>query len=140
LLLTIDYGLNNIENAYIKFAMDPSQTIIPQINTKTPQPAVFHLIDSRTNGVNLYSYSSNIYEMQKTIYTLSEVLGYTSFAFLLLGLVSPVGKIIVVEALAVIQLGFFTVLQFDKIPPTFIGFKRLLPSSGINDIGLTTMF
>lgn len=78
--------------------------------------------------------------MQKTVYTLSEVLGYTSFVFLLLGLVSPVGKIIVVEALAVIQLGFFTVLQFDKIPPTFIGFKCLLPSSGINDIGLATSF
>lgn len=76
--------------------------------------------------------------MQKTIYTLSTVLGYTSFVFMLCGLITPVGKLIVVEALAVIQLGFFTVLQFDKITPTFIGLKNLLPSNGFNDVDIVT--
>jgi hypothetical protein len=118
--------------------MDPSKTALPQINTKPLQPTVFHFIDSRANGVNLYNYGASIYEMQKIIYMLSSVLGYTSFALMFCGLISPVGKLIVVEALAVIQLGFFTVLQFDKIPPTFIGFKHLLSSSGINDIDSVT--
>jgi hypothetical protein len=118
--------------------MDPSQTALPQINAKPIQPEVFHFIDSRTNGVNLYSYSTDIYDMQKTIYTLSNVLGYTSFVFLLCGLITPVGKLIVIESLAVIQLGFFTVLQFGKIPPTFIGLKNLLASSGVNNFDIVT--
>lgn len=137
-VLTIDYGLQNIENAYIKFAMDPSQTSLTQINTKPPQLSVFHYIDSGTNGVNLYNYSPDIYAMKNMVFTLSGVLGYTSFIFLLLGLVCPVGKLVVLEALAVVQLGFFTVLQFDKIPPTFIGFKNLLSSFGLNDLDLTS--
>jgi hypothetical protein len=53
-------------------------------------------------------------------------------AFLLVGFVVPSGKLIVVESLAVIQLAFFSVLQFKNIPPTYIGFKKLTLSNGYN--------
>jgi hypothetical protein len=51
---------------------------------------------------------------------------------MLLGLFGPGGKLIVVEALAVIQITYFSILQFQKIPPTFIGFKALIFSNGYN--------
>lgn len=50
-----------------------------------------------------------------------------------MGFLFPIGKLIVLECLAVIQLSFFSILQFDKIAPTFIGLKRLIVSSGYND-------
>jgi hypothetical protein len=59
--------------------------------------------------------------------------GMICLAFAFIGLCVPAGKLIVIEALAVVQLTFFSVLQFDKIPPTFIGFKNLIYSSGYND-------
>lgn len=55
---------------------------------------------------------------------------------LVLGCCVPSGKIIILEALAVVQISFFSVLQFGKIPPTFVGLKSLGWSSGYNDGGL----
>jgi hypothetical protein len=64
---------------------------------------------------------------------MSAFLGYIAMIFAFLGLLCPVGKIIVEEALVVIQLSFFSILQFKKIPPTFIGFRNLIFSNGYND-------
>jgi NADH:ubiquinone oxidoreductase subunit 6 (subunit J) len=36
----------------------------------------------------------------------------------------------------VIQLSYFSILQFSKIPPTFIGFRNLILANGYNDIPL----
>jgi hypothetical protein len=33
----------------------------------------------------------------------------------------------------VIQISFFSILQFEKIPPTFVGLKNLIFSNGYND-------
>ncbi len=93
-------------------------------------------MSSHNNGVDLFSYSDETYQFQKTVSAMSAVLGYTAMIFAFLGLLCPVGKLIVVEALVVIQLGFFSILQFKKIPPTFIGFKNLIFSNGYNDPNL----
>jgi hypothetical protein len=50
-----------------------------------------------------------------------------------MGLIMPIGKPIVIEALAVVQITYFSLIQFKKIPPTFIGLKSLIYSSGYND-------
>ena len=63
---------------------------------------------------------------------MSSAIGYLALAFTFLGLLSPVGKLIVVEALIVIQLSFFSILQFQKFPVTFIGLKNLIFSNGYN--------
>jgi hypothetical protein len=59
--------------------------------------------------------------------------GLISLFLAILGFFMPAGKLIVIEALAVVQIAYFSVLQFKKIPPTFIGLKNLIYSSGYND-------
>ena len=93
-------------------------------------------LSSFSNGVDFYSYTDETYQFQKSISTISAFLGYASMIFALLGLMSPVGKLIVVEALVVIQLSFFSILLFRKIPITFIGFRNLIFSNGYNDPNL----
>ncbi len=51
----------------------------------------------------------------------------------MVGFFVPAGKLIVLEALAVVQITYFSILQFDKVSPTFAGFRGLLLSSGYND-------
>ncbi len=48
----------------------------------------------------------------------------------------PVGKLIIVEALAVVQIGYFSILQFQKVPLTFLPLKNLKMSNGYNDLSL----
>jgi hypothetical protein len=67
---------------------------------------------------------------------MSSAIGYLALAFTFLGLLSHVGKLIVVEALIVIQLSFFSILQFQKFPVTFIGFQNLIFSNGYNEPNL----
>jgi hypothetical protein len=55
------------------------------------------------------------------------------------GMFLPFGKLIILEALAVVQISFFTILQFEKIPPTFVGLKNLLFSNGFNDPNMFTL-
>ena len=134
--LIIDYGQNSIESSYLKFSMNPSATGLPSIQSLTPKPINFAKLSSSYNGVDLYSYSDDTYQFQKTVSVMSAFLGYAAMVFAFLGLLSPVGKLIVVEALVVIQLSFFSILQFKKIPPTFIGFRNLVFSNGYNDPNL----
>jgi hypothetical protein len=49
------------------------------------------------------------------------------------GFFMPFGKLIILESLAVIQISYFGIMQFEKIPPTFIGLKNLIYSNGYND-------
>jgi len=58
----------------------------------------------------LYDYPSDTYETQSFLQTLSTVVGILSLLLALLGLCIPAGKLIILEALAVIQLGYFSLL------------------------------
>jgi hypothetical protein len=51
---------------------------------------------------------------------------------LYLGFLMPVGKLIILEALAVIQITYFSIQQLKQIPMTFYGFKSLTYSNGYN--------
>jgi hypothetical protein len=50
------------------------------------------------------------------------------------GFFVPVGRLIIVEAVAVVQISFFSILQLQKIPSSFIGLKFLILSSGYSNI------
>jgi hypothetical protein len=60
--------------------------------------------------------------------------GILSFILAILGFLIPGGKLIVLEMLAVIQIGYFSLLEFEKVPPTFVGLKSLEMSNGYNDL------
>ena len=67
---------------------------------------------------------------------MSLVVGLMALTMMVLGCCVPVGKLIVLECLAVIQLSYFSLMQFQKIPPTFIGLKNLIFSNGYNDASI----
>ncbi len=59
-----------------------------------------------------YNYPQEVYDM-KIIGDLNlfcQYGGFGSLVFLLIGFVSPVGKLLVVECLAVIQVSFFSIM------------------------------
>ncbi len=68
--------------------------------------------------------------------SVSSAVGILAILLAFLGLCIPSGKLIIVEALAVIQISYFSVLQFQKIPPTYAGLKNLIISNGYNDENL----
>ena len=90
-------------------------------------------IESKNAAVYLFGYDESMYSAQSVISGLSTFVGALGVLFAFLGLVIPSGKLIIIEALGVIQLSYFSVLQFQKIPPTYIGFKNLIISNGLND-------
>jgi hypothetical protein len=53
-----------------------------------------------------------------------------------IGFCLPAGKLVIVEGLAVLQVSYFSILMFNKIPPSYIGFKNLLFTNGYNDPNL----
>ena len=113
--------------------MNKTATNLPAINFENPQAKVLVKISSSNNGVDLYNYGSEIYDFQSSVNGLCSAIGFISLFFMILGMIIPFGKLIVIEALAVVQLSFFSVLELKKIPPTLIGFKNLIYSSGLND-------
>lgn len=134
--LVYDYGNASIENSEIQFSINPNATELRSIHWLAHQSANFAKLSSFNNGVDLYSYTEETYQFQKSVSAMSALIGYSAMVFAFVGLLSPVGKLIIVEALAVVQLTFFSIIQFRKIPPTFIGFKNLILSSGYNDPNL----
>lgn len=90
-------------------------------------------IDNSKTGVYLYGYSEDIYAAQAAINNVCTGIGLMALMMAFVGMFAPTGKIIIIEALAVVQLSFFSVLQYTKIPPTFLGFKNLILSNGYND-------
>ena len=59
-----------------------------------------------------------------------------SLGLLLIGLCAPAGKLIILEGLSVVQVTFFSIIMFNKIPPSYLGFKGLILANGINDPNL----
>lgn len=64
------------------------------------------------------------------------MVGLMALTMLVLGFCVPVGKLIVLECLAVVQISYFSLMQFKKIPPTFIGLKNLMFSNGYNEVNM----
>jgi hypothetical protein len=76
--------------------MNPSNTLLPSIKSQPAQPTNYKKLSSSYNGVNLYSYSQDTYNLQNMIQTLAMILGYLSLGFMMIGFFLPVGKLIVV--------------------------------------------
>ena len=53
-----------------------------------------------------------------------------------IGFCLPAGKLVIVEGLAVLQVSYFSILMFKKIPPSYVGFKNLIFTNGYNDLNL----
>lgn len=84
----------------------------------------------------LYNYPPEIYEMKRQGYIkkFSQYVGFGSLTFLLIGFLSPIGKLIIMECLAVIQISFFSLMQLDLMPITYEELKYLIYSSGYFDL------
>jgi hypothetical protein len=74
-----------------------------------------------------------MYATQATIGNICTGIGLFTLVLAFIGMFAPVGKILIIEAVAVVQISFFSVLQYQKIPPTFVGFKNLILSNGYNN-------
>ena len=94
--LIVDYNSSNIEKGYLSFTLQPGQTSLPSINFKPAQITSFLQLVSDANGVPLYSYSQELYDLQSTLEKLSLFVGAVSLIFLFIGFLLPVGKLIVV--------------------------------------------
>lgn len=102
------------------------------INQLVTQNNLYWKVDSEKSGVYLFSYDQNIYSFQSLLSSLSSAFGFMSLLMLILGCCVPFGKLIMLEALAVVQISYFSLMQFKRILPTFIGLKNLLFSNGYN--------
>lgn len=67
---------------------------------------------------------------------ISQSIGYLALFMAFIGFFMPFGKLIIIEALAVIQISFFGILQFKNIPSSYFGLKNLIYSNGYNDQNL----
>lgn len=88
---------------------------------------------SDKTGVYLYGYDQETYAFQATVSLAAQGIGFMALFMAFASFFMPFGKLIVIEALAVIQISYFGIMQFNKIPPTFLGFKNLIYSNGYND-------
>lgn len=134
--LTIDYDGSNMEGSFLQFNIQPSSTGVASITHLTTQNNLHLKVDSEKSGVYLFSYSQDVYSFQSLVSTLSLVVGLMVLMMLVLGCCVLAGKLIVLECLAVVQISYFSLMQFEKIPPTFIGLKNLMFSNGYNEANM----
>lgn len=134
--LIIDYDKLNIEDSQLKLNIRPDQTNFTALRDLSTQTDLLMKFNSQSNGFYLYDYSPETYKIQSLIDTLSRIIGVLSLILAVLGFIMPAGKLIVLEMLAVIQIGYFSLLGFEKIPPIFVGLKSLHMSNGYNDLNL----
>jgi hypothetical protein len=134
--VVIDYGQKNLEGSYLKFNLNPLNTNLSALKYASIQNNVLLAIDNSQTGVYLYGYTEEIYAAQAAVTNVCTGIGLLALMMAFVGMFVPTGKIIIVETLAVVQLSFFSILQYQKIPPTFIGFKDLILSNGYNDQGI----
>ena len=121
--LVIDYGQNNIEGSYLQFNILPSNTNLLALQNLSHQTNLTVRINSEQTGVYLFDYGQDVYEFQNLLSTLGKVVGIVTLVMAVLGLFMCSGKVILLEAFAVVQIAFFSLLQYQKVPPSFIGFK-----------------
>jgi hypothetical protein len=109
----------NISNSKLTVTIEPNNTNItsimhlPSINYEVPITLV--------NSGKVYNYPADISEFKNSnlVKDFSLFIGFLSLLFMLVGFFTPAGKLIVVEALAVVQMGYFSLIQLDVIPPTY---------------------
>lgn len=133
----IDYGGKSIEGKHLKFDINPGLTDIEAIrdlNKKTD--LLVRLQSVNGQGEMLYAYSDEQYAWKAMLEKVSLVVGMLALIMLVLGFCLPIGKLIIIESLAVVQLAYFSVFQFTHIPPTFIPIKNLIYSNGFNEVGI----
>ncbi len=92
-------------------------------------PQILHLptidysinIDSKDNAIAFYNYDNTMYSPieRYPVKVMSQTIGYVALSMMVIGLFFPIGKLIVIECLAVIQLGYFSVIQLVKISPNY---------------------
>lgn len=111
------------------------QTSLSQIaHLPTTANLEIKLNSGHNSPVNLYNYPKDVYEFIGVVEWMGVVVGLIAMGFIIIGCVVPGGKVVLVEALAVVQVAYFSlVLGFDKIPPTYTGLRWLGLGSGFND-------
>ncbi len=120
----------------MRFNVKPNETNLSVIKNLSIQNNLKIKITSDQAGVYLYNYSDETYDFLGLIEAFSNIVGYFAFIMMVLGFIMPVGKLIIVEALAVVQIGYFSIFQFQKVPLTFLPLKNLKMSNGFNDLSL----
>jgi hypothetical protein len=99
----------------------------------TPKYDIYTKLNSGKAGIGFYNYNQEIYQFEEPVNALSTVIGMIALALLLIGLCFQAGKLIIVEGLAVLQVSYFSLLMFKKMPPSYLGFKNLVFTNGYND-------
>jgi uncharacterized Tic20 family protein len=59
-------------------------------------------------------------------------IGIISLIIIYIGCLIPMGKHILTPVLSIIQVSYFTILQYDQLPLTYMGIKNLKYSNGYN--------
>jgi hypothetical protein len=118
----------------LRFNVKPNETNLSGIKNLSIQNNLTIKITSDQVGVYLYNYSDETYAFLGLIDAFSNIVGYFAFIMMVLGFIMPVGKLVIVEALAVVQIGYFSIFQFQKVPLTFLPLKNLKMSNGYNDL------
>ena len=133
--MIINYDQVSIENTQLVVTIEPSNTNIPAI-MHLPKMDYTNVITSESSAVPFYSYPPEIYEFKNShvVQRMSQVIGFLGLVMILVGFVVPSGKLVIVECLAVIQVGYFSLLQLQRIPPTYDELKFLIYSTGYFDI------
>jgi hypothetical protein len=131
--LNVDYGQANLENSFLQFNLQTDQTNLASIGHMTSQNSLFLRLSSQGSGMYFYNYDEQTYAFQSLLASISSAVGFLALLMMVLGCLVPAGKLIMLEALAVVQISFFTLMQFKKIPPTYYGLKSLIYSNGYNN-------
>ncbi len=124
-----------MEDSNFQFNIYPSSASIASISHFS-QNKLQTKVNSGGTGFYLYNYDQDTYNFQSLIQIIGTGVGCLALFMLLLGFCIPIGKLIILEALAVVQISYFSLLQFEKVPPTFIGLKNLIFSNGYNDMDM----
>ena len=66
------------------------------------------------------------------------MVGLLCLLILFVGLCMPSGKFSIVQALMIPQMICFSLLQFDIVPLTYLGFRNMFFSSGFNSLSMNT--
>ena len=132
--------------------MSPKNDLVAGVTIRVMRDCSGSKLCNIFEGRGWYKTSSNVVEppvnldttsqsdtMTHLVNYVSQAIGYLALFMAFIGFFMPFGKLIIVEALAVIQISFFAILQFKSIPPSYFGLKNLIYSNGYNDQNLVSV-
>jgi hypothetical protein len=105
-----------LENSFLKFNLQTDRTGLTALSTVSPKNSLFLRLSSQGSGMYFYNYDEQTYAFQSLLASISSAVGYLALLMMVLGCLVPAGKLIMLEALAVVQISFFTLMQFKKNP------------------------